>query len=149
MQWCYTKLDYKHVYYPTIGVTFVSLYNQKSQKKLYLIQLQIVDVEPIKYSRSTCIFCGWVLLAENLLRLRLNFAANYIIIKIFLKIQKTCDCIQKLCNFMRKTYRKHAKNCNASINESLQFLACFLYVFRMFFVCDRTFSVCFLDFFFS
>ena len=103
MQWCYTKLDqifaYKHVYSPTIGVTFVPLCNQKSQKKLFrgyinnvipagindlagTTQPQIVDIEPIKYSRSTCIFCGWVLLAENLLRLRLNFAANYTIIKI-------------------------------------------------------------------
>ena len=100
MQWCYTKLDYKHVYSPTIGVTFVPLCNQKSQKKLFrgyinnvipagindlagTTQPQIVDIEPIKYSRSTCIFCGWVLLAENLLRLRLNFADNYTII-IFL-----------------------------------------------------------------
>ena len=84
------------MYSPTIGVTFVPLCNQKSQKKLFrgyinnvipagindlagTTQPQIVDIEPIKYSRSTCIFCGWVLLAENLLRLRLNFAANYTI----------------------------------------------------------------------
>src|SRR5947199_7534307 len=43
------------------------------------IQPQIVDVEPIKYSRSNILR-----LAENLLRLQLNFAVNYTIIYISL-----------------------------------------------------------------
>src|SRR5207248_10624729 len=113
MQWCYTKLDqifaYKHVYSPTIGITFILLCNQKSQKKLFrgyinnvilagindlarTTQPQIVDIEPIKYSRSTCIFCGWVLLAENLLHLRLNFAANYTIMTIYIIFYLISTC---------------------------------------------------------
>jgi hypothetical protein len=42
-----------------------------------------------KNSRSAWIFCGWVLLAENILRLRPGFAANYnLLLFIICALQK-------------------------------------------------------------
>src|SRR6266536_504845 len=51
--------------------------------------------------------------------------------KIVRKSSKNCQIIQKSSSSIQKIYNNCAKNCNASINKVLQFLAQLLYIFCM------------------